>query len=315
MSKRTNERNYIYLQDKDVKVKLLAKKGYWDFNIKGEYYSIPASLERYYAYMIFSEKNTGEVASTIRLTKKNISPDQIDDFVNHFIETHELESVEFELENIPVYATERTCIEIAHPFNYNVLLSKKQEIELLAIVSSEETKSIEPIKQWFFKYRKAYGLDAKLKKDKLIQDEELALQFCRQHGINPFDLNKHKYDTETHTIIYSKERSFVLWMFSLFVYCFAGYLTICAYNFLFDADWFGYGDNFIFAVGSCVLIGGVLLHAGLTGKKMSRCKTTKEKPDIIEDIMVSSLFSIFMVIVNIPIFMVFYAASFMFVKN
>lgn len=181
--------NYLLIFQRNIKISLLAKNGAWKFNLSGVDWIIPDFMERLYAYLVFGEKNTSEIASALRANYKQITTIEIDDFISHFIDTHATESVECSLNDIPVYATENNPLCVPNPFSYAVTISPKQEEELLSIIKNNPESAQSRIEQWFDWYVHKYGLLPRLKRDVYIQGKELCLQFCRQHGVSVLNIS------------------------------------------------------------------------------------------------------------------------------
>lgn len=176
--------NYILLQNCNVKVLLLSKNGVWKFVLNDVAWEIPVCLERLYAYLIIGEKDFKSVAGTLRENNKNISVVDIDNFIELFINTHTTIDSEFAIEDIPVYATESEPLTLPNPFSYDVLLTAEQETELLDIIKNGNRQYRSLLEDWFRKYINKYCLTPRYKRDIERQYQELAIAFCRQHGIN-----------------------------------------------------------------------------------------------------------------------------------
>lgn len=181
--------DYLFLQDKNLKIPLLAKNGIWKFKLGDIEWTLPDCMERLYAYLIIGESDFKSVSATLRANNKKITPIEIDEFISHFEKTHSSIEETFSIQSVPSYATDLKPLCLPNLFSYEVLLSSAQEQELLDIVKQNTGNRRERLKAWFHRYINRYNLIPRYKRDIDIQDEELAISFCRQHGINYFGLD------------------------------------------------------------------------------------------------------------------------------
>ena len=180
--------NYILLQNFDAKVLLLSQNGVWKFVLNGVEWEIQDCMERLYTYLIIGEKDFKSVAGTLRANNKSISALEIDNFIAYFESTHPVETVDFDLDAVPIYATDSMLLCLPNPFSYDILLTHNQEIELLNIIKTAEKKR-DTLQQWFRSYINRYDLTPRYKRNVELQYEELSIAFCRQHGINYYQLS------------------------------------------------------------------------------------------------------------------------------
>lgn len=184
--------NYMLLQSKNMKVSLLSKDGIWKTKLAGNDIKFDASIERYFAYLIFGTRNFGDVSTTLRMYNKHISPPDIDQFIEDFKSSHLVTEVGFDVNLLPTYATDKQLLHIPNPFSYDVVINVEQEQELLDILRNIAVNRKVRLEWWFDGYIRRYGLIPKYKRDYEGQEQELAMQFCRQYGV---DINT-LYSTE-----------------------------------------------------------------------------------------------------------------------
>jgi hypothetical protein len=190
--------NYMSFQLIDAKIKLLAKNGFWNFTVAKNKYNFSISQERFFAYMVFSNGDISGVSRNLRMLNRNMSPAEIEDFVQYFKDTHPLIKETFQLEMIAPWANEKRPLEILNPFSFSIQLSKEQENELIEIILSDEKNRFDTLKIWFGRYLLKYGFEPK-HKDKEWVEQELAIQFCIQHGICYGILEKPKSKTSLYS--------------------------------------------------------------------------------------------------------------------
>lgn len=132
--------------------------------------------------------NKGVIAQSLRATNPDIGPNEIDMFIDMVKKDHPLEHINFNWNDIPLYADAKSYCDLSLPWLYKspIKLTQKQEKELLEIVRDDKDNKKLRMTNWFYRYRRDYGIDARLKRDREIQDEELASLFCLVHG---FDLD------------------------------------------------------------------------------------------------------------------------------
>lgn len=222
--------NYIIIHSKSLKIKLLSKKGNWSFKLSGKDWVIPDQMERLYAYLILGENNINETSGTLRANYKHITPIEIDEFVTHFRAIHPVEKVEFTWDIVPTYATDKAPLAIPNSFSYTVMLSDKQESELLEIIKTHPDSAKSRIEQWFSWYIHRYDLTPRLKRDIEAQAPELCLQFCRQHGV---DIEKLKDILPDTSRWYEGTLSFLI-ICALFILWLSIGVSIAAWGMKFD---------------------------------------------------------------------------------
>lgn len=199
--------------------------------------------------------NKGVIAQSLRATNPDIGPNEIDKFIEIVKIDHPLEHVDYNWNDIPLYATEKSYCDLPLPWLYKspIKLTREQEKELLGIVQDDKAKKKERMIDWFRKYRGDYGIETRLKRDREIQDEFLAEIFCMVHG---FDLDA------AQMILYAKETQNNNNPISSFIE-----LTFCCFPFLI-CGWYlkSKGDsagNWIFDISLCAFMIIILVSIGL----------------------------------------------------
>ena len=178
--------NYMILPN-NTRVPLLAKDGVWEFKIDGKKWSMWAAVEQLMAYHLLYEGRFSEASKLLHANYKRLSTADIDALITYFKESHPGTYEQYSLSNIPEYATDSQRIYIANPFSYEIALNIIDERELLTILKdSSDPKSA--LQGWFFNYVNKYGLSPRYKADIDIQYRELAIGFCRQHGVDYWKL-------------------------------------------------------------------------------------------------------------------------------
>ena len=179
--------NYILIKSTGLKVELKAKDGLFNITVnRKSVLQITDSIERLFVYWIYSEGSIGDVSSWLRdCWKKDITPMEIDEIITSFKKSHPAKNVDdFEFRDIPIYATEKDGLALPIPRTWCVI-SKEDEQELLDIVIKNKALTFLYLKNWFFNFRARYGLDFQKKVGRHVnQDEELAISFLNQHGLN-----------------------------------------------------------------------------------------------------------------------------------
>ena len=187
MNKATNntpDNNYMLLQPRNVRIPLLAKNGSWKFTINKEKWEIPDCMERLYAYHLIGCQSPSMTSNTLRANYRNITPIQIEAFIRHFEKTHPVEEYPFDINEVPVYATEKNPLEVPTDQPYRVLLTPEQEREVLDLMrNNTEGDGRKPVNRWFRRYVNRYGLNPRNQKQDLTHHKNLAEWFCEQHGI------------------------------------------------------------------------------------------------------------------------------------
>ena len=171
----------------NTRVPLLAKDGVWEFKIDGKKWSMWAAVEQLMAYHLLYEGRFSEASKLLHANYKRLSTADIDALITHFKESHPVTYEQHSLWSVPAYATTSQRIYIANPFSYEVALNIIDERELLTILkNSSDPKSA--LQGWFFNYVNKYGLSPRYKADIDTQYQELAIGFCRQHGVDYWKL-------------------------------------------------------------------------------------------------------------------------------
>ena len=178
--------NYILIKNTGLKVELKAKDGLFNITVnRKRVLQITDSIERLFIYWIYGA-STRDVSSWLRdCWKKDITPMEIDEIIASFKKSHPAKEIGgFEFSDIPLYATEKGGLSLPIPRTYCVI-SKEDEARLMRIIIENGSGSLEPLKSWFFRFRRRYGLDFQKQVGKWAdQDEELAVSFLNQHGLN-----------------------------------------------------------------------------------------------------------------------------------
>ena len=178
---------YILLKKNSAKVPLLGTKSkpytaQIDNNIVTNWYLMDEAWLVTNVYM----GNKGAIAQSLRATNPDIGPNEIDMFIDMVKKDHPLEHINFNWNNIPLYADAKSYCDLSLPWLYKtpIRLTQDQEKELLGIVQDDKDNKKLRMTNWFYRYRRDYGIDARLKRDREIQDEELASLFCLVHGFD-----------------------------------------------------------------------------------------------------------------------------------
>lgn len=143
--------------------------------------------------------NYSSVSTGLRERYPDVTPDEIDRFIGTVKNNHPLETVDFNWDDIPVYATSNSCMEMSLRWLYKhpIKLTLQQERQLLKIVQDDKSNKEQRMKEWFQRYREKYGIEARLKRDREYQDEELVDMFCLLHGFNIGRIEKKKKEHES----------------------------------------------------------------------------------------------------------------------
>ena len=168
--------NYMIFPN-NKKITLLAEDGEWGFYFNEDYYCIPDYMERYYAFVIISQNDMRELASTLRVNYRNVGPSMIEAFAENFRRTHPVTEEPFDFFHIPCYATPGHDIHIPNPFEYEAYISLDQERELLGMIR-DKAGAVYYIEEWFKDYVDRYDLWPRYKRDYDTHHKVLAKQFC-----------------------------------------------------------------------------------------------------------------------------------------
>lgn len=181
--------DYILLQCKKAKCPLLSMRGKareYTLRYGGVLMTMNYYLEAWMATVIFSN-NRAAAVDTIRLNIPDAGPDEIDGLIDTFIKKHPLTPVpHYYYEDIPLMAIDNYYFEIhSSMFSMPVKLTAAQEQEVLDILISPRIyDKMGNLRQWFCNYRTRYGIEARLKRDRAGQDDELVWAFLYSHGIS-----------------------------------------------------------------------------------------------------------------------------------
>lgn len=136
------------------------------------------------------------IAGSLRDTHPDIGPNEIDKFMEIVKTDHPLEHIDFKWNDIPLYATAKSYCELTLPWLYKVSikLTQEQEKELLGIIQDDYVNKKSRMINWFCRYRCDYGIDARLKRDRETQDEDLAEMFCMVHGFDLWEVNNIRHN-------------------------------------------------------------------------------------------------------------------------
>lgn len=180
-----NANNYMLLQQRNVRIPLLAKNGTWKFTINKEKWEIPDCMELLYAYHLIGNQDYRTTSETLRANYKHITPIQIEAFIQHFEKTHPIEEYQFDINEVPVYATQNSPLEIPHHQSYRILLTPEQEREILDLMKGEsDLNRRREVRQWFRRYTERYALKPRNPYQILSHYDALGDMFYELHGID-----------------------------------------------------------------------------------------------------------------------------------
>lgn len=179
------DNNYMLLQNRNVRIPLLSKDGSWKFTINRKKWEIPLCMELLYAYHLIGAQDYAATSATLRANYRHITPIQIEEFIQYFEKTHIVEEYQFNMEEVPVYATDKDPLEIPTDQSYQVLLTPKQEWEVLELMKEYDNQNRRySVRQWFRKYTERYALKPRNPYQVLSHYDDLAKNFCELHGVN-----------------------------------------------------------------------------------------------------------------------------------
>lgn len=177
--------NYMLLQQRNVRIPLLAKNGAWKFTIDKEKWEIPNCMECLYAYHLIGNQDYKATSATLQANYKHITPIQIEAFIQHFEKTHPVEEYPFDINEVPVYATQNSPLEIPHHQSYRILLTPEQEREILDLMKGEsDLNRRREVRQWFRRYTERYALKPRNPYQILSHYDALGDIFYELHGID-----------------------------------------------------------------------------------------------------------------------------------
>lgn len=188
---------YILLKKNSAKAPLLGTKSkpykvQIDKDISFDWYLMDEAWLVTNVYL--GNKNT--IAQSLRATHPDIGPNEINKFIEIVKTDHPLEHIYFKWNDIPLYATAKSYCELPLPWLYKVpiKLTQEQEKALLGVIQDDCDNKKSRMVKWFYWYRHAYGIDARLKRDRETQDEELAEMFCMVHGFDLLEVNNIRHN-------------------------------------------------------------------------------------------------------------------------
>lgn len=292
--------NYILLQNCNAKVLLLSQNGVWEFVLGGVTWEIPDCLERLYAYLIIGEKDFKSVAGTLRANNKNISVVDIDNFIELFVNTHTAVDMQFAIDDVPIYATEHNPLILPNPFSYDVLLTIEQETELLGIIKDGDRKCRSLLDNWFEQYVNKYCLTPRYKRDVDRQYQELAIAFCRQHGINYWSCPQQSTRPIIKKSLLTKLTESVLhFVLAEVFFCIAWYImSITCLNI--------WPLNSDVAVYDCIIFCGIISLLWNLWWNKTVCSKSLKIIHHVEIVLINLLFAVLFAILCIPIFLIGY---------
>lgn len=176
---------YLLINKKNVKVPLLATKSKpYQVKINDSYTASWNLMDEAWLVTNMYLLNKNRIARSLRADHPEIGPVEIEKFFEIVKTDHPTEEIDFKWDDVPVYATTDSYCELYLPWLYkhSIKLTLEQENDVLGIAKDDVLGKKERIIQWFRRYREKYGVDTKLKRDKGIQDEDLADMFCLVHG-------------------------------------------------------------------------------------------------------------------------------------
>lgn len=180
------DNNYMLLQNRNVRIPLLSKDGSWKFTINRKKWEIPLCMELLYAYHLIGAQDYAATSATLRANYRHITPIQIEEFIQYFEKTHPVENCSFDINKIPVYATDKYPLCVPNCFSYDVLLTEKQEKEILDVIkkinNTEDGRG--NVSRWFGEYTARYSLIPNRRSDVTFPEWDLARTFCEIHGID-----------------------------------------------------------------------------------------------------------------------------------
>lgn len=247
---------YILLKKNSAKAPLLGTKSkpytaQIDNNIVTNWYLMDEAWLVTNVYM----GNKGVIAQSLRATHPDIGPNEIGKFIEVVKKDHPLEHVDFNWNDIPLYATAKSYCDLPLPWLYKapIKLTQGQEKELLGIVQDDKAEKKKRMIYWFKKYRNDYGIETRLKRDREIQDECLAEIFCMVHGFDLYAAQMILFDKET------RNDNNPISSFIELTFCCLPFL-ICGWYLKSKGDSAG---NWIFDISLCAFIIIIMVSIGL----------------------------------------------------
>lgn len=171
----------MLLPKRDSHIEILAKDKDWTVKIGKNIYSFNVWIERLIAYDMFVAYDKGRISGILRLRNKNITIQEINDFMEIFRETHPLCPHPFKWEDVEPISKENEFLVIPNPFDYEAVISHDNEKYLLDLLRKRGREAVE---SWFERYVDRYCLTPKYKRDWSTHHLHLASNFCGLHGFN-----------------------------------------------------------------------------------------------------------------------------------
>ncbi|MDR1119418.1 MAG: hypothetical protein LBM08_00695 [Dysgonamonadaceae bacterium] len=194
--------------------------------------SMDSSTERLFIYWIFEAKANNKAGEWLRkFYKKDITKAEINSIIKFFKDTHELRETDgFKFDAIPLYAGYEDVFKIPIRDTY-LEISEDDEMELMEIAfwrqnphvkvysSQWSTDAYQPsdvhphaalpnsMESWFARHRQMNGWDfGENTEGSPEQDEELAVSFLNQHGLDKSSLQDFQLEeTQTRKMREKKE--------------------------------------------------------------------------------------------------------------
>lgn len=188
---------YILIQWCKAKMPLLsicAQGSPYTIQFRDIQITLDSYLEAWLGTNIFTDRATNKnfVAQQFRMKVPDIASDEIDGLIKDFVNKHPLTPVEYNFKDIPVIATDDSYCELKISiFKYPVKLTREQESALLNIIASQEIHDKElKMRIWFENYCRKYNIEARLKRDRVTQIDELIWDFMYIHGLYRFPIKR-----------------------------------------------------------------------------------------------------------------------------
>lgn len=171
----------MLLPKRDSHIEILAKDKAWTVKIGKNIYSFNVWIERLIAYDMFVSYDKGHISGFLRIRNKNITIQEINEFMEIFRETHPLCPHPFKWDDVKPISKENEFLVIPNSFDYEAAISHDNEKYLLDLLRKRGREAVE---SWFERYVDRYCLTPKYKRDWSTHHLHLASTFCELHGIN-----------------------------------------------------------------------------------------------------------------------------------
>lgn len=155
--------------------------------------TLSLSVEAWLVAKCFDPNEQQCVLLWLRGAAPGLTPLEIDQFFATIDKDHPRTSVNYYYKDVPAIATETEYLEMpVAMFKEPILLTLQEEREMLDIIAGPccNVSKLARIKNKFQQIRYMRGYEARLKRDKAAQDDELAGVFCWIHGIPPCELHQ-----------------------------------------------------------------------------------------------------------------------------